>query len=70
MNKGLYNRENEHDACGVGLLVNIHGHQSHDLVEHALKVLEHMVRRKGEFIKVTPSEYRRVMQQQALQGAE
>lgn len=48
MNKGLYYSENEHDACGVGLLVNIHGHRSHDLVEHALKVLEHMVHRGGE----------------------
>lgn len=48
MNKGLYLPQNEHDACGVGLLVNIHGKQSHDLVEHALKVLEHMVHRGGE----------------------
>lgn len=45
---GLYNRENEHDACGVGLLVNTKGVASHDLVEHALKVLEHMAHRGGE----------------------
>lgn len=48
MEKGLYRAENEHDACGVGLLVNIHGNKSHDLVEHALKVLEHMVHRGAE----------------------
>lgn len=48
MNKGLYLPQNEHDACGVGLLVNIRGQKSHDLVEHALKVLEHMVHRGGE----------------------
>lgn len=48
INQGLYNSENEHDACGVGLLVNVHGEKSHDLVEHALKVLEHMVHRGAE----------------------
>lgn len=39
---GLYDVENEHDACGVGMLVNIHGGKSHELVESALKVLENM----------------------------
>ena len=29
--KGLYNPENEHDACGVGMVVNIHGNKSHEL---------------------------------------
>ena len=46
--KGLYNPGSEHDACGVGLLVNTRGEASHDLVEHALKVLEHMAHRGGE----------------------
>lgn len=45
---GLYRPESEHDACGVGLLANIQGVASHDLVEHALKVLEHMAHRGGE----------------------
>lgn len=45
---GLYNPENEHDACGVGMLVNIHGEKSHDLVESALKVLENMRHRGAE----------------------
>ena len=35
---GLYNAAYEHDACGVGMLVNIHGEKSHDIVESALKV--------------------------------
>ena len=39
---GLYNAAYEHDACGVGMLVNIHGEKSHDIVESALKVLENM----------------------------
>ena len=45
---GLYDAENEHDACGVGMLVNIHGGKSHELVESALKVLENMRHRGAE----------------------
>ena len=46
--KGLYNPENEHDACGVGMVVNIHGNKSHELVDNALKVLENMRHRGAE----------------------
>lgn len=45
---GLYDPSNEHDACGVGMLVNIHGNKSHELVESALKVLENMRHRGAE----------------------
>ena len=45
---GLYNPENEHDACGVGMVVNIQGNKSHDLVDNALKVLENMQHRGAE----------------------
>ena len=45
---GLYNSENEHDACGVGMVVNIHGNKSHELVDNALKVLENMEHRGAE----------------------
>lgn len=47
-NQGLYDASYEHDACGVGMLVNIHGEKSHDLVESALKVLENMRHRGAE----------------------
>ena len=46
--QGLYNPDNEKDACGVGLLVNIRGVKSHQLVEKGLQVLEHMVHRGAE----------------------
>ena len=46
--KGLYQSEHEHDACGVGMVVNIHGNKSHELVDHALKVLENMRHRGAE----------------------
>lgn len=47
-NEGLYCAENEHDACGVGMIVNIHGGKSHELVDSALKVLENMKHRGAE----------------------
>ena len=46
--QGLYDPANEHDACGVGLVVNIHGGKSHDIIESALKVLENMRHRGAE----------------------
>ncbi len=45
---GLYDASNEHDACGVGMIVNIHGNKSHELVDSALKVLENMKHRGAE----------------------
>ena len=46
--RGLYRPDYEHDACGVGMVVNIHGNKSHDLVDHALRVLENMRHRGAE----------------------
>ena len=46
--KGLYSSAYEHDACGVGMVVNIHGAKSHELVDNALKVLENMEHRGAE----------------------
>ncbi len=48
LNEGLYCADNEHDACGVGMIVNIHGNKSHELVDSALKVLENMKHRGAE----------------------
>ncbi len=47
-NNGLYQAEYEHDACGVGMVVNIHGGKSHELVDNALRVLENMEHRGAE----------------------
>ena len=46
--KGLYQADYEHDACGVGMIVNIHGNKSHELVDQALHVLENMRHRGAE----------------------
>ena len=48
MEKGLYQNSYEHDACGVGMVVNIHGNKSHELVDNALRVLENMRHRGAE----------------------
>jgi glutamate synthase (NADPH/NADH) large chain len=37
--QGLYDPRNEHDACGVGFVVNIKGRKSHDIIRQGLKIL-------------------------------
>ena len=46
--KSLYSPQNEHDACGVGLVLNLHGEKSHEIVANGLQVLENMVHRGAE----------------------
>ena len=46
--KGLYDSAYEHDACGVSMLVNLHGDKTHQLVDNALTVLENMAHRGAE----------------------
>ena len=37
--QGLYDPKNEHDACGIGFVVNIKGQKSNKIVNQALEVL-------------------------------
>ncbi len=37
--QGLYDPSNEHDACGVGFVVNMKGKKSHQIVQQALTIL-------------------------------
>jgi glutamate synthase domain-containing protein 1 len=37
--QGLYSPQNEHDACGVGFVANMHNKKSHDIVEMGLNIL-------------------------------
>jgi glutamate synthase (ferredoxin) len=37
--QGLYDPQFEHDACGVGFVVNIKGRKSHEIVQQALTIL-------------------------------
>ncbi len=43
--QGLYDPANEHDACGVGFVVNMHGVKSHRIVRQGLEVLENLTHR-------------------------
>jgi glutamate synthase (NADPH/NADH) large chain len=40
--QGLYDPANEHDACGVGFVVNIEGKKSHKIVRDGIQVLENL----------------------------
>ncbi|TIS11428.1 MAG: glutamate synthase subunit alpha, partial [Mesorhizobium sp.] len=42
---GLYDPRNEHDACGVGFIVNMKGVKSHQIVTDGLAVLENLTHR-------------------------
>src|SRR5712692_9026459 len=40
--QGLYDPRYEHDACGIGFVVNIKGEKSHEIVQQALTVLQNL----------------------------
>ncbi len=42
---GLYQTSYEHDACGVGFLVNLTGKKTHDIVDRSIRVLERLLHR-------------------------
>lgn len=42
MAQGLYDPNNEHDACGIGFVAHIKGQKSHDIIERGLTVLLNM----------------------------
>ncbi len=43
--QGLYDPANEHDACGLGFVVNIKGEPSHDIVLKGLQILVNLAHR-------------------------
>ena len=75
--QGLYQSNQEHDACGVGFVAHIKGHKSHAIVSQALKILENLDHRgavgadklmgdgAGILIQIPDALYREEM---ALQG--
>ena len=44
----LYREEFEHDNCGIGACVNIHGEKSRATVKNALKIVENLEHRAGK----------------------
>ena len=43
--EGLYRQCDEHDACGVGFVVNIDGERAHSIITQGLRVLENLSHR-------------------------
>jgi glutamate synthase domain-containing protein 1 len=43
--QGLYDPRFEHDACGVGMVVNIDGKKSHEIIRQGLTVLTNLTHR-------------------------
>ena len=43
--QGLYSPDHEHDACGVGFVVDMKGRKSHAIVSQALEVLKNLLHR-------------------------
>ena len=43
--QGLYRSEYEHDACGVGLIADLNGASSHEVVADGLTILKRLMHR-------------------------
>jgi len=43
--EGLYDPANEHDACGLGFVVNVNGKPSHDIIQKGLDILVSLAHR-------------------------
>ncbi|HYP14401.1 MAG TPA: glutamate synthase central domain-containing protein, partial [Bryobacteraceae bacterium] len=43
--QGLYDPQNEHDACGLGFIVNIKGEASHDIITKGIQILINLTHR-------------------------
>ena len=43
--QGLYDPANEHDACGIGFVVNINGEKSHDIIVKGIQILINLTHR-------------------------
>ncbi|WP_100401229.1 glutamate synthase large subunit [Bacillus sp. FJAT-44742] len=46
--QGLYDPRNEHEACGIGMIANINGKKSHDIVQHGVTILCNLEHRGGQ----------------------
>ena len=53
MASGLYDASYEHDACGVGMVADLHGRPDHDIVDKGLTVLERLAHRGASGAEVS-----------------
>ncbi len=76
--QGLYDPQNEHDACGVGFIAHIKGQKSHSIVEQGLLILKNLDHRgavgadplmgdgAGILIQIPDAYYREEMAKQGV----
>ena len=43
--QGLYRATTEHDACGMGFVVNLDGHRTHEIVQKGIQILINLTHR-------------------------
>lgn len=48
-------QESQHDACGIGAVVNISGQRTHRAVDDALKIVEKLEHRTGKDADALPA---------------
>ncbi|MBH9966923.1 glutamate synthase large subunit [[Bacillus] enclensis] len=46
--QGLYDPAHEHEACGIGMIANIDGRKSHNIVQNAINILCNLEHRGGQ----------------------
>lgn len=53
--RGLYHPSFEHDACGIGAVVDLKGRPSHKTVDDALKIVEKLEHRQAKMPRERPA---------------
>lgn len=51
--QGLYHPDFEHEACGIGMIANINGKKTHNIVQNAINMLCNMEHRGGQSADVS-----------------
>jgi len=51
-NQGLYESRREHDACGIGAVVNISGKREHTIIEYGKQILLNLQHRGAAIGKI------------------
>ncbi|TVP84080.1 MAG: glutamate synthase large subunit [Alkalicoccus sp.] len=51
--QGLYDPREEHEACGIGMIANINGTKTHDIVQNAITILCNLEHRGGQSADVS-----------------
>ncbi|SIS44431.1 glutamate synthase large subunit [Salimicrobium salexigens] len=61
--QGLYHPDFEHEACGIGMIANINGSKSHDIVNNAVTILCNLEHRGGQGADVSTGDGAGIMTQ-------